>query len=63
MKKLISGDRQEGCACARSNKSTILTLNPLQYKFDFWMYIRGISHGFNGTHAKLVMARNLTDIL
>ena len=37
--------------------------NPLQYKFDFWMFIRGISHGFNGTHDKLVMARNLKDIL
>ena len=33
------------------------------YKFDFWMFIRGISHGFNGTHDKLVMARNLKDIL
>ena len=48
---------------ARSNKSTFLTMNPLQYKFDFWMCIRGISHGFNGTHDKLVMARNLKDIL
>ena len=35
-------------------------INPLQYKFDFWMLIRGISHGFNGTHDKLV---NLKDIL
>ena len=26
------------------------------------MFIRGISHGFNGTHDKLVMARNLKDI-
>ena len=34
-------------------------MNPLQYIFDFWMFIRGISHGFNGTHDKLVMARNL----
>ena len=40
-----------------------LTMNPLQYKYDFWMFIRGISHGFNGTHDKLVMARNLKDIL
>ena len=38
-------------------------MNPLQYKFDFLMFIRGISHGFNGTHDKLVMARNLKDIL
>ena len=34
----------------------------LQYKLDFWMFIRGISHGFNGTHDKLEMARNLKDI-
>ena len=27
------------------------------------MFIRGISHGFNGTHDKLVMSRNLKDIL
>ena len=27
------------------------------------MFIRGISHGFNGTHDKLLMARNLKDIL
>ena len=40
-----------------------LTMNPLQYKLDFWMFIRGISHGFNGTQDKLVMARNLKDIL
>ena len=32
-------------------------------QIDFWMFIRGISHGFNGTHDKLVMARNLKDIL
>ena len=38
-------------------------MNPLQYKFDFWMFIRGISNGFNGTHDKLVMALNLKDIL
>ena len=38
-------------------------MNPLQYKFDFLMFIRGISHGFNGTHDKLVMARILKDIL
>ena len=37
-------------------------MNPLQYKFDFWMFIRGIGHGFTGTHNKLVMARNLMDI-
>ena len=37
-------------------------MNPLRYKLDFWMFIRGISHGFNGTHDKLVMTRNLRDI-
>ena len=37
-------------------------MNPLRYIFDFWMFIRGISHGFNGTHDKLVMALNLKDI-
>ena len=26
------------------------------------MFIRGISHGFKGTHDTLVMARNLKDI-
>ena len=40
-----------------------LMMNPLRYKFDFLMFIRGISHGFNGTHDKFVMARNLKDIL
>ena len=24
-------------------------MNPLQYKFDFWMFIRGNSHGFDRT--------------
>ena len=43
-------------------------MNPLQYKFDFWMFICGWlkcggSLGFNGTPDKLVMARNLKDIL
>ena len=28
----------------------------------FWMSIRGISHGFNGTQDCLVMARNFKDI-
>ena len=38
-------------------------MNPLQYKIDFLMFIRGISHGYNGTHDKLVMALNLKDFL
>ena len=38
-------------------------MNPLRYKFDFWVFIRGISHEFNGIHDKLAMARNLKDIL
>ena len=50
-------------AYARSNKSDFLMMNPFQYKFDFWIFIRGIRHGFNGTHDTLVMARNLKDIL
>ena len=41
----------------------IKQLYPLQYKFDFWMFLREISHEFNGTHDKLVMAQNLKDIL
>ena len=32
-------------------------MNPLQYKLYFWMFIHGISHGFNGTQDYLVMAR------
>ena len=28
----------------------------------FWMFIRGISHGFNETQDYLVMARNFKDI-
>ena len=34
-------------------------MNPLQY---FWMFIRGISHGFDETHDELVMVRNFKDI-
>ena len=46
--------RQPGRLCVCSlQKINFLTMNPLQYKFDFWMFIRGISHGFNGTHDKL----------
>ena len=56
--------RQPGRLCVCSlQKINFLTMNLLQYKFIFWMFISGISHGFNGTHDKLVMARNLKDIL
>ena len=41
----------------------LLMMNPLQYKVYFWMFIRGISHGFNGTQDSLVMAQNFKDIL
>ena len=48
--------------CMLAPVNQLLTMNPLQYKFDFWMFICGISHGFNGTHDKLVMAPILKDI-
>ena len=49
IKKLIIG-RQPGMAVRMPTPiNQLLMMNPLQYKLYFWMIIRGISHGFNGT--------------
>ena len=41
----------------------LLMMHSLQYKLYFWMFIRGISHGFKGTHDYLVVDQNFKDIL